>query len=447
MEIRTRFAPSPTGHVHIGNMRAAIYNWLFARHNSGKFLLRMEDTDRDRSTTEACQTVLDAMEWLGLDIDEDPVYQSTRMEAHLAAAESLLEKGLAYKEDKGGKGDCVVFRMGDRDMQFHDLIKGDLKKAAKDMQDFVIVRSNGTPVFHLANVIDDIHMRISHIIRGDDHIENTYRHIALYRALGAEPPRYAHLPMIVNHQGKPYSKRDGDAFVGDFREQGYLSEALFNYLALLGWSPGDDREVMTRAEMVDAFELSRVQSSPAKMDLQKLLWMNGQHMQRLPRAVRAAQAKEVLEQAELWDDDFDDGYFDKVLDSMAERIKLTQDIADQAGFFFTDDYEYDPKAVKKRINKEGVIDNLKAVHDRFADLESFDQSELESALLKLAGELEVGAGKLIHPTRVAVSGIMAGPGLYEMLEILGRDRVLERIRKTMEKFGGEQARFSGVLEK
>lgn len=439
MEIRTRFAPSPTGSIHIGNMRAAIYNWLFARHNDGKFLLRMEDTDRERSTSEACQTVLDAMDWLGLDINEEPVYQSTRMDVHLAAAESLLQKGLAYKDDKGGKGECIVFRMSDRDMQFHDIIKGNLKKSAKDMQDFVIVRSNGTPVFHLANVIDDIDMRISHIIRGDDHIENTYRHIALYRALEIEPPQYAHLPMIVNHQGKPYSKRDGDAFVGDFREQGFLSEALFNYLALLGWSPGDDREVMTRAEMVEAFELKRVQSSPAKMDMQKLLWINSQHMQRLPREIRARQAKEALDEAGLWDCKFDDGYFDKVLDAMAERIKLTQDIAKQAEFFFTDDYVYDPKAVKKRICKKGAIDNLGKLHDRFEELECFSQSELEGALLKLAEELDVGAGQLIHPTRVAVSGIMAGPGLYEMLEILGRERVLERICATIEKFGGQQS--------
>jgi glutamyl-tRNA synthetase len=433
-EIRTRFAPSPTGHVHIGNMRAAIYNWLFARHSGGKFLLRMEDTDRERSTAEACRTVLEAMDWLGLDIDEEPLYQSTRMPAHLAAAEQMLAQGQAYREDKGGKGECIVFRMPGEDMSFADEIKGELKKKAADMQDFVIVRSNGTPVFHLANVLDDIEMGVTHIIRGDDHIENTYRHIALYRALGATPPRYAHLPMIVNQQGKPYSKRDGDAFVGDFHEQGYLPEALFNYLALLGWSPGDDREIMSRGEMVAAFELQRVQSSPARMDAKKLLWMNGQYMQMLPRATRAAQARELLQSAGLWDEKFAGEYFERVLDTMAERIKLKRDIVDMAAFFFTENYEYDPKAVAKRLEKEGALENIAALRARFAELESFDAQTLEAALNSLAEERGIGAGALIHPCRVAVSGLMAGPGLYEMLEILGRERVLERIERTLARF-------------
>ena len=255
MSVRVRFAPSPTGQVHIGNIRAAIFNWLFARHEAGKFLLRIEDTDRERSTPEAVKTILDSMEWLGLDFDEEPMYQSTRKDAHLAAAETLLEKGLAYKEDKGGtgQGECVVFKMPDETMVFHDEIKGDLQKEAGDMQDLVIVRSNGSPVFHLANVVDDIEMKITHIVRGDDHIENTYRHIALFRAFGAEPPKYAHLPMITNQQGKPYSKRDGDAFVGEFKEKGFLSQALFNYLTLLGWSPGDDKEKMDRDEIIKLF--------------------------------------------------------------------------------------------------------------------------------------------------------------------------------------------------
>lgn len=434
MEIRTRFAPSPTGHVHIGNMRAAIYNWLFARHHGGSFLLRMEDTDRARSTEEACATVLDAMEWLALGIDEDPLYQSTRIEHHLKAADELLSKGLAYREDKGGKGECVVFRMPGQDMQFEDEVKGQLKKKAKDMQDFVIVRSNGTPVFHLANVLDDIEMGVTHIIRGDDHIENTYRHIALYRALGAKPPRYAHLPMIVNHQGKPYSKRDGDAFVGDFREQGYLSEALFNYLALLGWSPGDDREIMTRDEMVAAFDLERVQSSPARMDAKKLLWMNGQYMQMLPRSQLAKDLRRLLEEAGLWRSEFADGYFEKVLDAMAERLKLKRDIVDQAAFFFSEDYGFDPKAVRKRLERAGALEGLKLLADRFAALDDFSEENLEQALMRLAADLGVGNGALIHPCRVAVSGMMTGPGLYEMLAILGRERVLKRIARTLDKY-------------
>ena len=220
--IRTRFAPSPTGNVHIGNMRAAIYNWLFARHHGGQFLLRVEDTDLERSTPEAVQNVLDAMDWLGLDVDEDPLYQSTRREAHLAAAQDLIDRDLAYRSDFGKpeQGECTVFRMPGKDMAFTDLVKGEMAKKAEDMKDLVIVRSDGSPVFHLANVLDDIEMGVTHVIRGDDHVENTFRHIALYEAFGAAVPRFGHLPMIVNQSGKPYSKRDGDAYVRTSRRTG-----------------------------------------------------------------------------------------------------------------------------------------------------------------------------------------------------------------------------------
>jgi glutamyl-tRNA synthetase len=223
MAVRVRFAPSPTGNVHIGNIRAAIFNWLFARHEGGKFLLRVEDTDRERSTPEAIQTLLACMEWLGLSYDEPAVYQSAACARHLAVADELVRKGFAYKDDKGGKGECVVFRMPKEGrLEYTDLVKGTIKKKAEDTQDFVIVRSDGSPVFHLSNVVDDIDMSITHVIRGDDHVENTFKHIELFKAIGRRSRRYAHLPMIVNNQGKPYSKRDGAAFVGEFKEQGYL---------------------------------------------------------------------------------------------------------------------------------------------------------------------------------------------------------------------------------
>jgi glutamyl-tRNA synthetase len=437
MSVRTRFAPSPTGHVHIGNIRVAIYNWLFARHEGGQFLLRMEDTDRERSTPEACRTVLEALDWLGLDVDEEPVYQSKRQAAHLEAAEQLLARGLAYKEDKGGtgRGEAVVFRMPGTDMSFHDEIKGRLGKAGADMKDFVIVRSNGTPVFHLANVVDDLFMGITHVIRGDDHVENTYRHVALYQALDAEVPRFAHLPMIVNAQGKPYSKRDGDAYVGEYREKDFLPAALLNYLALLGWSPGDDLEVMTREEMVERFTLDRVQSSPAQMDPQKLAWMNGRHMMDLPPDRLRARCREVLQERGLWDDALVEADLDAVLRVMGERIKFFSDIADQAAFFFTEEYPFEEKAVKKRLKKEGALDRLDALRERFAALDPFTGETAEAALRQLAEERELGAGALIHPVRVAVSGMAAGPSLFEMLELLGQEKVVARMQRTVERFG------------
>ena len=433
MKVRTRFAPSPTGNVHIGNMRAAIYNWLFARHHGGDFLLRVEDTDRERSTPEAIQTLLDAMAWFKLDVDEEPLYQSTRMEAHLEAAELLLSKGMAYKEDKGGKGqgECIIFKMPGNDTSFEDGIKGTLSKAAENMQDFVIVRSNGTPVFHLANVLDDIEQGVTHVIRGDDHIENTYRHIALYQALGADVPNFAHLPMIVNAQGKPYSKRDGDAFVGDFREKGFLGDALFNYLALLGWSPGDDREVMTRDEMVEAFELARCQSSAAQVDLRKLTWMNGEYMLKLPLEDFEAAFFQELEKAGIEDDP---EYAKQVFGLIRERVKTVADIAPMIGYFFNDDYEYDPKAVRKKLQKDGVADTLAQVKGIFESLETFDEAGTDKALHNFVESSGLGFGAVMAPVRIAVSGVQSGPDLFPLLAVLGRDRVLERICRTIEQF-------------
>ncbi|NLG34898.1 MAG: glutamate--tRNA ligase [Lentisphaerae bacterium] len=438
MTIRTRFAPSPTGNVHIGNIRAAIYNWLFSRHEGGEFLLRIEDTDLERSTPEAVQTVRDALEWLGLDVDGEPLFQSTQRTRHLEVAEQLLAKGAAYKEDKGGtgRGECVIFRMPGTDIAFHDEVKGDLSKKAEDLKDFVIVRSDGSPVFHLGNVVDDITMGITHVIRGDDHVENTFKHVAMYRALGAPVPKFAHLPMIVNAQGKPYSKRDGAAYVGEFQEKGFLPEALFNSLALLGWSPGDDREVMTREEMVSAFSLDRVRSAPSQLDMTKLLWMNGEHLKRRGPDEIAAGCRAAMEGRGQWRADIDPAYFRAVVACMGERIKLFGDLGDQAGFFFDEAFPYDEKSVRKRLLKEGALDVLREEREVLEELEPFTTESTDAALHALAEKRGRGMGDLVHPLRVAVSGTGVGPGLFDMLAVMGRDRVLRRIRRTLEAYGG-----------
>ncbi|MCB1100955.1 MAG: glutamate--tRNA ligase [Kiritimatiellae bacterium] len=430
--VRCRFAPSPTGNVHIGNIRTAIYNWLVARHHGGKFLLRIEDTDRERSTPEAVQGVLNAMDWLGLTIDEEPVYQSTRREAHLAMAEQLLASGHAYKEDKGntGRGEAVIFRMPGEDMGFDDLVKGPLRKAAADLKDFVIVRSDGNPVFHLANVADDIAMNINLVIRGDDHVENTYRHLALYQALGAPLPSFAHLPMIVNHQGKPYSKRDGDAYVGDFQAKGYLPEALFNFLVLLGWAPGDDREFLSREELVALFDLDRVGSNPAQFDLVKFENLNGQYMRALPDSDYKTQFTACLAEAGLIPDD--DAYLDRVIPLLKERIKKWPDTAEQAHYFFSDHFSFDEKAVRKRLQREGALENLLALREAFAALPDFTATALDEALRNLAEQQGAKPADFIHPVRVAVTGQAGGPSLFELLEVLGRDRVLDRMAKAKE---------------
>jgi len=426
MSVRVRFAPSPTGQVHIGNIRAAIFNWLFARHEGGSFLLRIEDTDRERSTPEAVKTVLDAMNWLGLTYDEQPLYQSTRLAAHMEAAESLLKAGHAYKEDKGGtgKGECIMFKMPGEDMMFTDLIKGELRKSAKDMANFVILRSDGTPTFHLANVLDDIEMNVTHIIRGDDHVENTYRHIALFRALGASVPAYGHLPMIINPQGKPYSKRDGAAFVGDFREKGFMAEALFNYLALLGWSPGDDREKLSRSELVSLFTLDRVKSGPAQMDMKKLTHLNGQYIAELPLDQFCREARNVVARLE-WGTACNEELFCNVCKLMQSRAH-TFSAAEDWRYFFMDDIPYDEKAVAKNLAKEGVKHLLAIIRDRLA-ASDFSVEVVEKAIRGVEVENGIAEGRLNQPVRVAVTGTSVGAGIYETIALLGRERTFKRL--------------------
>lgn len=523
MKVITRFAPSPTGRIHIGNMRSAVFSWLFARHHGGEFLLRIEDTDRERTTPEAVRAISDAMEWLGLAHDREIEYQSRYAPEHLAAAERLLAGGHAYRARDGRGGEPVCFGMpwhaeriacmrekgvverklhpgapveigrsvsfarpnrdgepvreegclagfkhmrlfgagGEpvfsldehfdeitrgasfsvpgvcsmtfmrREVFFQDMVKGEMAKPLDGMKDLVIVRGNNTPVFHLANVCDDARQGTTHIIRGEDHVENTFRHILLFNALGLRAPEYAHLPMVVNEQGKPYSKRDGDVFVGDFRKQGYLGDALFNYLALLGWSPGDDREIMGRDEMIELFDINRIKSSPARVDLKKLLWLNGVYMAAMPRPEYEAEARAVLQSCGLWNDAIPEAYFKAALNLMGDRIKLRNDFARLAGFFFANSYRYDEKAVQKRLRKPGVRENLAALRERFLCMETFGAETVEAVVRSLAESRGLKPAELIHPLRVAVSGLMEGPGLYDMLELLGRERVCARIDRTL----------------
>ncbi len=426
-EVRVRFAPSPTGKVHIGNIRAAIYNWLYARHTGGKFLLRVEDTDLERSTPEAIQALLECMQWLGLDYDEDAFYQTKNKPRHMEAVEQLLTSGHAYKCERtsrdGKTGEVIMFKMPkEGTIEFNDIVKGKMAKKAEDIQDFAIVRSDGSPIFHIANVVDDIDQRITHIIRGDDHVENTFKHICIFKALGAAVPQYGHLSMIVNQQGKPYSKRDGAAFVGEFRDAGYLPDALFNYLLLLGWNPGDDREVLTKDEMIKLFDLEKVHVTAAKFDMKKLQWMNGEYIKQLPKDVFKAELIRSVEAIGLKTDGVD---LDYLVDQLQIRTKFLGDMPANCKYFFTDDYEFDPKAVEKRLAKEGVKEILLDLVERFSKVEDWRCETLENMVKELSQGN--GMGPWVHPIRVAVSGRMEGPGLFEMLQLLGKERTLKRL--------------------
>lgn len=429
-DIRVRFAPSPTGKVHIGNIRAAIYNWLYARHTGGKFLLRIEDTDLERSTPEAIQALLACMEWLGLDYDEPAVYQTKNLARHLACVQQLLASGRAYECERtsrdGKTGKVIMFRMPKEGViAYDDLVKGHMEKKAEDVQDFAIVRSDGSPIFHLANVVDDIDQGITHVIRGDDHVENTFKHIELFKALGAQPPKYGHLSMIVNAQGKPYSKRDGAAFVGEFRENGYLPEALFNYLLLLGWNPGDDREVLTREEMIQLFDIEKVHVTAAKFDIKKLQWMNGEYIRRTPKETYRAELLKRVAAAGLT---VPEGFnLDLLVDQLQIRTKFWSDIPGNCAYFFTDDYPVDEKAVEKRLKKEGVKDLLLDLANRFEALEPFTAAAGEAMVKELAQGQSMGPW--VHPIRVAVSGRGEGIGLFETCELLGKEKTVARLRR------------------
>ena len=449
-EIRVRFAPSPTGKVHIGNIRAAIYNWLFARHTGGKFLLRVEDTDLERSTPEAIKALFECMEWLGLNYDEPEFYQTKNVKRHLECVEKLLAEGKAYKCERtsrdGKTGEVVMFRMPkEGTIEFDDIVKGHMAKKAEDIQDFAIVRSDGSPIFHIANVVDDIDQKVTHIIRGDDHVENTFKHICIFKALGAEIPKYGHLSMIVNQQGKPYSKRDGAAFVGEFRDAGYLPDALFNYLLLLGWNPGDEREVLAKEEMIALFDLEKVHVTAAKFDMKKLQWMNAEYIKQIPAdrfrdmLVGSSAGEGARENAgdyavplrpDLGEMSERLAWWDYLASQVQVRTKDLAGIKDSVRCFVSDDYPYDEKAVDKRLKKEGVKDLLLDLVARFSAAAQWDAPYLENLVKELSQG--GGMGPWVHPIRVAVSGRGEGIGLFEMLQLLGREKTLARLKNAAE---------------
>ena len=431
-EIRVRFAPSPTGKVHIGNIRAAIYNWLYARHLGGKFLLRVEDTDLERSTPEAIKVLFECMEWLGLDYDEEVFYQTKNVKRHLEVVDQLLKSGHAYKVEKtsrdGKTGVVTMFKMPKEGViEYDDIVKGHMAKKAEDIQDFAIVRSDGSPIFHIANVVDDIDQRVTHIIRGDDHVENTFKHLCIFKALGAPVPKYGHLSMIVNQQGKPYSKRDGAAFVGEYREQGYLPDALFNYLLLLGWNPGDDREVLSREEMVKLFELEKVHVTAAMFDPKKLAWMNGEYIKKIPQE----EFKRLLKENVKVDGEGEE-WWDYLVQHVQPRTKFLKDLETSCTYLETDNYPFDEKAVAKRLAKDGVKATLLDLVERFSKVADWTAPSLEAVVKELSqGQ---GMGPWVHPIRVAVSGRGEGIGLFEMLQLLGREKTLARLRFAAEKY-------------
>jgi glutamyl-tRNA synthetase len=437
MSVRVRIAPSPTGSLHIGTVRTALFNWLYARHTGGTFILRIEDTDTARNTEQSLRTILHGLRWLGLDWDEGPeiggqfgpYFQSQRGENYRRRIQELMDKDMAYERDG-----AVRFRMTRQPIEVPDLIAGGVVRPLNETEmldpDFVIVRSDGNPVFHLVNVVDDLEMKITHVIRGEDHLSNTPKHIALFRAFGAEPPKYAHIPMILNPDGTKMSKSDPDAdkarlaSLQTYIRDGYVPEALRNFLCLLGWSPKDNREILPIEEVIKLFDLPQILRNNARFDTAKLIWMNGEYL-------RAMTLERFITLARPFTGGQDDP---RVLGLVKEKVKLLKELPSWTDYLFGDDYPFDPEAVEKSCSAPQTSDRLIQLADKFAATGSWEAAGLETALKALAAQLGVKTGELIHPCRVAVSGKSAGPSLYHMLEVLGRDRVLARLREAAKKF-------------
>ena len=434
--IRVRFAPSPTGYLHIGGARTALFNWLFARHHSGTLVLRIEDTDRSRNTAEAAQAIYDGLHWLGLDWNEGPrvggnfgpYFQSERDEIYERHLQKLEVAGQLF-EDNG----AIRFRSPREHVVVDDLVCGkidfDLTNPGTH-PDMTLRRPDGSWIFHFVNVVDDIEMKITHVIRGEDHLSNTPKHIELYRALGAEPPRFAHIPLILNTDGSKMSKRDAGASVASYLEAGYVPEAVRNYLCLLGWSPKDNREKIEIEEVVRLFELEKIHRKNASFDLAKCTWLNGEYVRELPDARFYELALLALAKAGIDTRKFPDAYVRAALNTCKGKFKIFSELPTYCGFYFTDEISYDPDAVAKYFALENKP-RLQAVRDAFAGQESFDAASLEAALKATATQLGVKAGVLVHPTRLAVTGGTAGPSLYHLLEILGKDKVLARIDRAL----------------
>jgi glutamyl-tRNA synthetase len=438
-DIRVRFAPSPTGYLHIGGARTALFNWLFARHHGGKLVLRVEDTDKARNTEEAAAAIYEGLRWLELNWDEGPhvggdfgpYFQSERTDIYERYLKKLQDAGHIF-EDQG----ALRFRSPREHVIVDDLVARKIDFDLSNEQthpDMTIRRPDGSWIFHFVNVIDDIEMKISHVIRGEDHLSNTPKHIELYRALGATPPRFAHIPLILNKDGSKMSKRDRGASLANYIEAGYLPEAVRNYLWLLGWSPKDNREKMEIEEVVRLFDLAKVHRKNATFDLDKCTWLNGEYVRELDDERFYELARQALERAGLDLSKFPAGYVPAALETCKGKVRIFGELPGYGGFYFKDDFEYNPEGVAKHFIPENKP-RLLAVREAFAAPGPFAAAELEAALKATAAKLEVKVGALVHPTRLAVTGSNAGPSLYHLLEILGKEKVLARIDRALALF-------------
>lgn len=423
--VRVRFAPSPTGYLHIGSARTALFNWLYARHNKGNFILRIEDTDRLRSKEEYLDEILGSLRWLSMDWEEEPVFQSRRSEIYKRYAQALLEKGLAYNE-----GEAIIFKVNKgKTVSFDDMIHGKIDFSTNEIKDQVLIKSDSTPTYNFACVIDDAEMKITHVIRGDDHISNTPKQVMLYEALGLSLPHFAHIPLILSKEGGRLSKRHGATSILEYRNMGFVPEALVNYLALMGWAPGNDIEILPLAEIIKLFDIKDVNKTGATFDMDKLMWINGQYIKDMKIDKLISLAENFLKDKNVMDGKYDKEKWPGIVKIYKERIRTLEDFVSVYKIFFYDTVEYDEKAVEKYLKKPNSRDIIIKCKAALEGPSGFDKVSIEASYRKLAEGLRLKAAELIHPTRVAISGKTVGAGLFEMMELLGRDKVLKRLSR------------------
>lgn len=479
-EVRVRFAPSPTGYLHVGGARTALFNWLFARKHQGRFLLRIEDTDRERSTPQAMEAIFEGLRWLGLDWDEEPVFQSVRIREHQALVQRLLDVGAAYpcfcdpeqlaKRQKetgeygypgtcrsippeeaarkiaGGEPYAVRFRTPEGETVFEDGVHGEIRTNNREISDFILLRRDGTPVYQVAVVADDSYLRISHIIRGDDHITNTPKQILIYKALGLPVPKFAHVPLILGSDKKRLSKRHGATSITEYRERGILPQAMCNFLALLGWNPGDDREILSVQELIQAFSIEGIHPSGAVFDEAKLDWMNGKYIAMLspsevwagikPHLLDWLQREAAAQGADSNHPPPDDATGLRLASLFRERLRRFSEAPLKMAYFFRDPDRMDEKGLRK-FWKPHTPEMLRRLAQTLENLPSWTQESLETCFDLFLSELnrdlnhpgDLTRPDLIHPVRLAVTGGTASPGIFEVLEILGKEVVLRRLRK------------------
>jgi len=488
-EVRVRFAPSPTGYLHVGGLRTALYNFLFARKNNGKFILRIEDTDRNRYVEGAVENLIASLKWCGLEYDEGPdkeggfgpYMQSQRLDLYKKYADELIKKGHAYycfctperlqvlKEEQAAQklhqakydkhclslskaeideklagGTAHVVRLNvipNQKIVFNDIIRNRVEFDSSNVDDQVLIKGDGYPTYHMANVVDDHLMQISHVIRGEEWLSSTPKHVLLYDFFGWEKPIFAHLPLLLNPDRSKLSKRQGDVAVEDYRAKGFLKEALVNFVALLGWNAGDDKEFYYMNELIESFSLERVNNSGAVFDLEKLNWINAEHLRKKSNEELLTLLKFEIENSsphlaqgevgELRIENYSDSYLLQVIEAMKERVSFVKEYLTKSPYFFTAPTEYEEASRLKNWKPE-TPEQLKALRNKFSELNNPSKEDYEVALKQTVADLNIGVGKIIHPLRLAVSGQSTGPGMYDLLFILGKEEVIKRIDRATE---------------